>query len=62
MSFYVKRHDREEVDRRCKEVAAAHSMRATYVHENLMSGAVDVQCIDDAGRIRVLAVIEPATA
>lgn len=59
---YVKRHDRDEVDRRCKEVAAAHSMRPTWVLENLMDSSVDVQCVDDAGRVHVLHVIEAATA
>lgn len=62
MSFYVKRHDRDEVDQRSKEVAASNSMRAIAVLENFITGAVDVKCVDDAGRIRVLAVIEPATA
>jgi len=59
---FPKRHDRDEVDQRCKEVAASNSMRGIAVLENFITGAVDVQCTDDTGRVHVLAVIEPATA
>lgn len=59
---FPKRHDREEVDQRCKDLAASNSMRGIAVLENFMTGAVDVKCVDDAGRYHVLAVVEPATA
>jgi len=59
---FPKRHDRDEVDQRGKEVAASNSMRAIAILENFKTGAVDVKCVDDAGRYHVLEVIEPAMA